>query len=290
MIIRAHAKINWDLYIPSRLENGYHELNSLMQPVALADELSLDAAAEDMLTVSGPYAAGVPTDGSNLALRAAQRYREAAGITMSLHIHIEKHIPHGAGLGGGSADAAAVLNGMNRMSTNPLPPAALADLALSLGADVPFCLQGHACIARGIGERLTAHPLPEGIPLLILMGGEGLNTAQVYRTFDALALPYDPALAALTRSALRRGDLAGFSPAQNMLYPAARTLLSSLEEGLEALTASGAAFAAMTGSGAALFGAYRDERTAKNALNLLQSRYPVCLYTRTGDGAVQPRQ
>ena len=113
MIIEAHAKINWDLYITALREDGYHELDSVMQPIALHDRITLTDAETAHLSVSGPYAEGVPTDGRNLALKAADLFVEAAGNAPSVGIPIEKNSPHGAGLGGGSADAAAVLRGLN---------------------------------------------------------------------------------------------------------------------------------------------------------------------------------
>ncbi len=285
MIIKAHAKINWDLYITSLREDGYHELDSVMQPIALHDLLSVCPAKTASLAVSGPYAGGVPTDERNLALRAAALFAEAACPGLRTEIRIEKNIPHGAGLGGGSTDAAAVLKGCNALAGNPLTAGELSALALKLGADVPLCLTDRAHRARGVGEKLEEFPMPERIPLLLIMGKERLNTGEVYRLYDRMDIPFDRERMTEARGRLARGDLAAFSAlAGNMLMPPALTLAEDLNAHLADLKSLGAIHAAMTGSGAAVFGVFTDKKTAAQARTALEEKFPVCILTETGTG------
>ena len=269
MIINAYAKINWDLYITGVRPDGYHELDSVMQPVSLHDTVTVDLKAPEeksSLTVDGPFKTGVPADGSNLAAKAAELFGEALGRRVPVGIRITKHIPNGAGLGGGSADAAAVLLLLNEINGGILPRDRMDALALRLGADVPFCLRRSACRARSIGEALELFPMPEGAPLLLIMGSGKLDTGRVYRGFDAVGADCD-------RDAFE---------AENMLYPPALALEAGLREGIDSLRTEGAVFAAMTGSGAALFGVFRTAADAEAARMKLKEKYPCCLTAHTG--------
>ncbi len=286
MKINAYAKINWDLYITSVRPDGYHELDSVMQPISLCDTVSVELKGPDgdsALTVDGPFSAGVPADGSNLAMKAAALYGEALGRRIPVSIGITKGIPNGAGLGGGSADAAAVLKAMNALNGDVLAPGRLDALALRLGADVPFCLRTSAFRARGIGEELEDFPMPEGAPVLVIMGRERLDTGKVYRRFDADGTACDREKIARSRAFLQRGDYARYAlEARNMLYPPALSLASGLREGIDDLRDQGAVFSAMTGSGAALFGVFALEADALKARERLAEKYPCCLTAHTG--------
>ena len=286
MIINAYAKINWDLYITGVCPDGYHELDSVMQPVSLHDTVTVDLKAseeESTLTVDGPFSAGVPLDGSNLAMKAADLFGEALGRRIPVWIRVTKHIPNGAGLGGGSADAAAVLLLLNEIHGGILPRDRMDALALRLGADVPFCLRRSACRACGIGEALEFFPMPEGAPLLLIMGSGKLDTGRVYRGFDAVGAVCDRDRISRSRASLIQGDYARFAlEAENMLYPPALALETELREGIDSLRAEGAVFAAMTGSGAALFGVFRTAADAEAARMKLKEKYPCCLTARTG--------
>ena len=150
MVIQAFAKINWSLDITGVREDGYHLMDMLMQPVSLADEISLAPAADLGITTGGypPCRA----DETNLAWRAAAALKAASGYPGGASIHVHKSIPIGAGMGGGSSDAAGVLYGLNRLWNTGLSPEELERIGLSLGADVPFALRGGLTRTRGIGE------------------------------------------------------------------------------------------------------------------------------------------
>jgi len=152
--IKAPAKINIGLRILGRRRDGYHELVSIMAPISLCDTLYLSSAEKAGIILDCQGRGNIPTDESNLACRAARSFQKKAGIREGLFIKLIKNIPVAAGLGGGSSDAAATLLALNDMYNHPLRPEELHQLALELGADVPFFLYGRPALARGIGEIL----------------------------------------------------------------------------------------------------------------------------------------
>lgn len=166
--LRAPAKINWSLEVLAKRPDGYHEVRTVLQTIALSDWLTLTPAHDVSLEVTGAAITGaahtlsiIPPE-SNLAYRAAKLLREAARATAGVRIELEKHVPVAAGLGGGSSDAAAVLRGLRelwRLSIDPIDDAALVAVAADLGSDVPFFLRGGCALATGRGTELT--PLPD---------------------------------------------------------------------------------------------------------------------------------
>ena len=179
---KAYAKINWALDIVARRDDGYHELDMLMQTVALSDELSFESDGELSLTVGGRM---VPSDGRNLVIRAAQALWAHTGKRHGARIHLVKHIPVRAGLGGGSADCGAALLALNRLWRLNLPLKTLLEIGAGLGADVPFCMGLGLARVRGVGERLLRMEAPRPMPLVILHPGPGLSTAQVFGQWDS---------------------------------------------------------------------------------------------------------
>ena len=153
LTVRAHAKINWSLAICGERPDGYHDLDMLMQPIALCDEITFETAKWITLTVQGRR---LPNDGRNLIVRAAAALNDALGLRMGARITLKKCIPSRAGLGGGSADCAAALVALNRMWNLRLPMHTLMAIGLKLGADVPFCLQnGFAVLQQFFGHKPT---------------------------------------------------------------------------------------------------------------------------------------
>jgi 4-diphosphocytidyl-2-C-methyl-D-erythritol kinase len=151
LVEAAQAKLNLSLAITGRRADGFHELVSLVAPVALADSLALDVGRPLGLTCDDP---ALPVDGANLVLKAAVAYARRRPAAPTGHFHLTKRVPHGAGLGGGSADAAAALRLLDRASGDPLGPEALEALAAEVGSDCPFFVRGQAAVMRGRGERL----------------------------------------------------------------------------------------------------------------------------------------
>ena len=183
---RANAKINAYLDVISRREDGYHTLISVMQTVSLCDLVTVDfqpaPQSHIALTVSGNT--DLPADCRNLAWRAAERFLQHTQLTGTVQMMIQKHIPTAAGLGGGSADAAAVLRALNRLSGEPLTVEELCALGLTLGADVPFCIRGGTMLAGGVGEELIRVPDMPFCAMIIAVGEDGVSTPQAYAALD----------------------------------------------------------------------------------------------------------
>ncbi|TAE78866.1 MAG: 4-(cytidine 5'-diphospho)-2-C-methyl-D-erythritol kinase [Verrucomicrobia bacterium] len=178
LILEAPAKLNLSLRVLRRREDGFHEIDSLMVRLpGLCDRLTFRPAASDAFSCDDP---SVPSDGSNLVLKARDAYRVASGRAQPLAIHLEKRVPHGAGLGGGSSDAAATLQALDRLSDEPLGTERLMEIAATLGSDIPFFLGGATARARGRGERIDAAPNPPALRLVLLKPSFGVATPDAY--------------------------------------------------------------------------------------------------------------
>jgi 4-diphosphocytidyl-2-C-methyl-D-erythritol kinase len=272
---RAPAKINLALHVTGRREDGYHLLHSLVVFADFGDDLSVEPAESLSLRVSGPCAEGVPTDGSNLVLRAAEALRTARGVDKGAALHLEKHLPHGAGLGGGSSDAAAAIRLLARFwGVEPLS----SEEALPLGADVPVCLCApEATLLSGIGEVLTPAPkMPEGW-LVLANPGVVVPTAQVFAHFDA-HFECDPKGLDPSKDFASIDDFEGWLFDQrNDLTPAAASdaVAPVINDVLEAFLAlPGCLNSDMSGSGSTCWGLFGTEAAATTAAERLARRHP----------------
>ena len=184
MKLLAPAKINLSLRILGKRADGFHEIESLMAPISLCDTLELAEAPEPGIafTCSDPT---LPCDDTNLVVRAARRFFETAKRPAAVSIHLQKVIPHGAGLGGGSSDAAATLDGLNRWFGEPLDAATLHRLAAEIGSDVPFFLAKGAAVCRGRGEIVTPTAFTHRLPLLLVKPDFGVPTPWAYSRWAA---------------------------------------------------------------------------------------------------------
>lgn len=194
LALAAPAKINLTLAVLGQRDDGFHELATVMHTVDLCDDITLSLrkrGADDTrgvtLDVSGPYAETCGALEENLTVRAAEALLLHVGRAgdVGLHIALDKHIPAGAGLGGGSSDAATVLVGLNRLIDEPCPPGVLAELAATLGSDVPFFLDGGCALCTGRGETVRAIEGPQAFELTLLMPDQPLSTAAVYAALPA---------------------------------------------------------------------------------------------------------
>ena len=271
MRIAARAKINWTLDIVGKREDGYHLMDMLMQPISLADDITLLPQEELTLSVRGfPRVNPGP---ENLALRAAVLLKQATGYTGGASIHVHKRIPVGAGMGGGSADAAGVLAGLNRLWGTGLTQAELETLGLQLGADVPFCLRGGLQRAQGVGELLM--PLPCGglYWLVVIQPCPGLSTKEVFSRFSFEACEGKPDTQGAAE-ALAQGDWRRLCACLgNVLQTVSAELRPEISEAIAALRAQGAAGAWMTGSGSAVFGLFTSAPAARAAAQSLRPRW-----------------
>ena len=264
--VAAPAKLNLYLHVTGRRPDGYHLLDSLFVFADLGDRVAAAPADDLSLTVTGPFAAGLAAEGDNLVLRAARALAAAAGIEPRAALTLEKNLPVAAGLGGGSADAAAALRALSALWGLDLP---LDEIALKLGADVPACLHGRPCLVSGIGERLQPAPALGG-PLHVVLVNPGLplETRSVFAARSGDFSAADP----LDRACANAFDLAlALKPRRNDLEPAARFLVPEIDDVLAALSdRNGCLLTRLSGSGPTCFGLFADARAAELAVRRLQ--------------------
>ena len=253
---RAPGKVNLSLFVGAPREDGLHPLVSVVQPVTLADELTLEPGGE----VDEVRCPGV--DGPNLAGRALALFREATGWEAEpQRLTIVKRIPVAAGMGGGSADAAAALR-LAARAAGGAPPELLHELAVALGADVPALLTGGRVLMTGAGEHVERLPDPEPFALVLVPSRTGLSTPEVYGAFDRGGQARSAAELEARAAAARAGES---PPAVNDLEPAARELAPAVERPLADLRAAGATAVMVSGSGPTVFGLFPTLAAARDA-------------------------
>lgn len=265
LVLAAPAKVNLFLRVLGRRPDGYHEIESLFAPISLSDRLSLTATAEPGVRLACP-GSGLPEDESNLAFRAARLFLEAAGSDGGLDVILTKRIPVAAGLGGGSSDAAAVLRGANQLFGRPLSQSRLEELALRLGADVPFFIRGRPALARGVGELLEPVEVPP-FHLALVNPGFEVSTAWVYGRLDR-PLTGAPPLVRMT--GLKVESFSEIEPLGNDLEAVVEEAFPVVRELRLGLLAAGANLARMSGSGPTVFGLFESRDQAERALASLK--------------------
>lgn len=271
----APAKVNLALHVTGRRADGYHELESLVVFVDVADEVTVRPAKADRLTVGGPFAGATGSSESNLVMRAVRAFRERwpDRLPEGLDIALTKNLPVAAGIGGGSADAAAMLRLLARIGEGEFPLADLKRIALALGADVPMCLLSRPAEVRGVGEII--HTLRDFPPTFLVLVNPlvPVATADVFRRLENRTNPPMPALPQpLTRPAQlglwlaeTRNDLEAAAVA---LLPEIGTLLREMR------VLDGCALARMSGSGGTVFGLFGSAAQAHQAAHDMRARYP----------------
>lgn len=264
----APAKINLALHVRERMADGYHRLETIFAFARDGDRLSVAPAKDISLVIEGPFANGL-SDKDNLVIRAADALRDASGNTGGATLRLEKRLPVAAGIGGGSADAAAALRLLARFWGSKVP---LELIARDLGADVPACLFGRTVRGEGRGERLSpvAPGGLAGMPVLLVNPGVAMPTAPVFRAWDGID----------------RGPLAGCDPlaaalaGRNDLEAAAVAIAPVIGELLDWLRRQpGAGLVRMSGSGATCFALFDSEARAADAERSARGRWPWCLAT-----------
>jgi len=270
--------VNFYLRILRRRQDGYHLLESIVAPVSLFDSITLKPSSDSAISLRCRDESLGPLE-KNLVWRAADLLRRTTGVKLGLEIHLRKRIPAGAGLGGGSSDAAAVLLGLNQLWGLKLTAGSLANLAAKLGADVPFFLTGKPAVMRGIGDRLSPLDRFPLCHLVILWPRFAISTAWAYREFDRSPPPTPPAAAAVT--AFLRGDCGVDAALHNDLQRVAVSAHPKLKGVAEALRSAGAAASLMTGSGSAVFGVFPSGRRAMVAARELRRQGHWAVAART---------
>ena len=272
MTIRAPAKLNLCLYLGPRREDGKHELASLVVPLSLADRITVHESEADEVICPA-------VEEPNLAARALAELRERGWRRPPLRIEIDKRIPVAAGLGGGSADAAAVL----RLALGEV--GGLERIAAGLGADVPSQIHPTLALLRGAGELVEELPRPGEFGIVLVADEDGLSTADVFAEADRLGLGRPPDEIEALTGRLREAAGSGRSPLEytellvNDLEHAALSLRPQIREALEALREAGAEAALLTGSGPTAFGLFGDLAAADRAARMLPPRWAGAIVT-----------
>lgn len=273
---KAYAKLNISLDVSSRRSDGYHDMVMVMQTVSLCDELTITKNGSGTVR-AGSNLSFIPGDERNLAVRAAVLYLERIGETgQGLHIELRKSIPVGAGMGGGSADAAAVLRAVNRMYDGRLSREELLDIAGETGSDVPFCLRGGTMLAKGRGELLTElPPMPECL-YVICKPEFSVSTPELFKKFDQIHRHRHPDTAGLIK-ALEDGELAQVCRRMyNVFEDVDDRRMRTVAAIKSALLDFGTLGAVMTGTGSAVFGVFTDRKAAESAAAALKNEYGFC--------------
>lgn len=259
----ANAKINLSLDVTGRLPNGYHEVCMLMQEVSLCDVVDIELADNGNISLTVTNSP-LPCDDGNIAYRAAKLFYEKTGIDGGCTIVLDKHIPVCAGLGGGSADGAAVLKGLNYLYSNPLTTDKLMELGLSLGADVPFCIMGKTALAEGIGEKLSGIASKLRAYAALIKPDINISTPEAYKAIDSVGFPHpdtDKCIIALKNGnahELKKHSANAFEYVCCDRYPEINSIKKHL-------ISKGATFAMMSGSGPTVYGLFETKEAAENA-------------------------
>lgn len=285
MRLRAFAKVNYALAVRGLRPDGYHEVATVLQSISLADEVEVERAGEGFELLVEPAGADTGPPEKNTVYRVWSLLREVTGERLPVRVRLHKKIPSGAGLGGASADAAAVLVGINAVFGLGLGMDELRKLGVRIGADVPFCVSGGTALGEGIGEILTPLPAPPEHALLVLKPEPGAETAGIYRAYDGRT-GIEPTAVEPVLAALRAGDLAALAWAlDNDLAPVTRDEVPEVGEYEKALRDAGALGAAMSGTGTAVYGLFPGEEEAHGVVGGLRAPF-AGVYEPVGCGVL----
>ena len=265
MKLKAYAKINFSLRVFEKRPDGFHNIESVMQSISLCDHLTLlPAAGVELMTDNQ----NLPTDKRNLAFKAAELFFRKQNSKAGVRIHLQKNIPIAAGLAGGSADAAAVLWGLNQMAKETFSEGELSKLGAELGSDVPFCLVGGTCLVTGRGEKVEKlEPWPK--TYIILINPEiHVSTRWAYAAFDEMHLPAAEEI-------------------KNDLEPVVVSEHALITEIKEKLMELGCSETQMSGSGPTVFGKVKQKAEAERILGSIKEDYPRCYLAETVEHGVE---
>lgn len=273
--VKAYAKLNLALDVGQLRDDGYHEMTMIMQTVSLSDDIRIERVGEGFSCVSNLRY--IPNDERNLAVKAAGEFYARTGLSGGVRLFMAKRIPVGSGMGGGSADAAAVLRGLNSMHGHPLGKKALIELGGRVGSDVPFCIEGGTQLARGRGEILyPLTPLPQ-CHFVICKPNFSISTPELFKKLDGVDIKCRPDVPGMAR-ALENGDLRGVAQRMyNVFEDVPDKRFETVAAIRRTLLDCGAMGAIMTGSGSAVFGVFDDGTAAARARDALRRQQKFCV-------------
>ena len=270
---KAYAKLNISLDVGARRADGYHEMNMVMQSISLGDEVTIRTTDDGKLRARSNLRF-IPSDERNLAVKAARVFLDAAGESgQGLQLDLLKHIPVGAGMAGGSSDAAAVLRALNRMYGGRFSCGELEKLAEQVGSDVAFCVAGGTALAKGRGELLEALPPLPDCKIVVCKPEFSISTPELFKKLDSSPVRHHPDTAGIL-TALEQGDLRAVCRRMyNVFEDVGDRRMRTVAEIKSRMLDHGALGAIMTGTGSAVFGIYTEETPARSAAAELGREY-----------------
>jgi len=267
MEIKAYAKLNLSLEVLERRLDGYHNLHSVFQFVSLCDNITLEKSDADSFWCSDESL----NNESNLAVKARDLLRREVSFG-PVSIRLEKHIPTMSGMGGGSADCAAVLKGLNELFELHLSREKLLELGVQLGADVPACIVGGTLLAEGIGEKITPIQQPEPLWFNVIKPDAAFSTGEMYARLNRGTTPIQPRSITPLVEAITRGETMGVGSNLFNSFEAVAEPKEPILQARVALLQTGALGVCMTGSGSAVFGVYSNQETARLGYDTLKQQ------------------
>lgn len=269
--ITCPAKINLSLDVIGKRADGYHELRMIMQTVDICDLITVSLSDKGNITVYSDNK-NVPLGEDNIVYKAAKLFFEKLGKTFGAEIEIKKNIPMGAGMAGGSADAAGTLKALNILTNKPISDEELEVMGKNIGADVPFCIRGGCCLCEGIGEVLTPLPEMKGVYLAVAKPEFSVSTPWVYKNLKLSEKSVHPETDKLIR-ALESGEYEVFNKfSGNTLESVTAGEYPEIAEYESLMKENGAFFSMMTGSGPTVFGLFKDKKNADTAVTVLREK------------------
>lgn len=284
LTVKANAKINLLLDVTGVKKNGYHSLFTVMQSIGLGDTVTVEKTDGNDITVSCTVP-GVPTDSGNIVYKCADKFFQYAGITENkgIHIHIDKVTPFCAGMGGGSADGAAVLVALNKIFNTNYPEKILCRIGVKVGADIPFCIVGGTALALDTGAVVAPLPDVEDYSIVIVKPEDGVSTKEAYEAVDALENMKHPKNQEMLEC-LADGDT------ENALKLCSNVFEQALEvpgrvDIKDVCNNNGAVASCMTGSGSAVYGIFKEKSQAEKTAEELKEKFTnvfICTPEKTG--------
>lgn len=278
LILKSYAKINLSLDLVGKREDGYHLLRSVMQKVSLCDIVSMRKLSDEIkITCNKPY---IPTDERNIVYKVAKAFFDSTGIKGGVHINLRKHVPCGAGLGGGSSNGAVVLDGLCQLYKIDMTPDEKAALCENIGADIPFFFYGSTSLIEGIGEKVTPiSPMPP-CWIVIVKPSKSISTPTIFK-HPATAEHFGTSDTDKVIKAVEDQNLTGLCQnISNALQPASEDVCPEIREIIDALIQNGADASMMSGSGSAVFGIFKNHRAAKKAYEAFLEKYKDTYITK----------
>ena len=286
LVMKALAKINWALDVVGKRDDGYHNVEMVMQSIDLYDTLVIEEKAGDDIEIICD-SSSIPLDSNNIAYKAARLIKETYGIDKGIKIVIYKNIPVAAGLAGGSADAAAVFAGLNRRWNLGLTTRELMSTAARLGSDIPFCILGGTALARGIGDDLMPLPPADGIWMVLVTPDFHVYTPQIYKCLDISEITVRPSIQSMVMNLAKR-DLQGIARCmQNVLEQVTLSIYPEIDHIKEDIMNQGALGCCMSGSGPTAYGIFPDKKSAQRGYGVLKERYSQCFVVETKPAGIE---